>query len=51
MKKKCQCGDVHCCHTETREEKTKDPETGLNFIRTTCADPDCQQWLSDRPIN
>lgn len=51
MAEKCSCGHVHCCHNKTKDKKTKDPETGLKFIRTACANPNCQKWLSDRPID
>jgi hypothetical protein len=45
--KKCGCDHGNCCHHEkTQSEIKNDPETGLEFKRTICAD--CGKWLSDQ---
>ena len=46
--KKCDCEHAHCCHEQTKEEKIKDPDSGREFIRTTCADPMCGAWICDK---
>ena len=43
----CTVRTVH--QHDPQEERVVDPDTGLPFVRTTCAR--CQRWLSDRPVN
>jgi len=48
-KKRAHDAVAACLHSETKDEIMTDPDSGQDFGRRTCANPDCGKWIRDLP--